>query len=149
MPRKTLADLNDPIAAALYSFEKAQAKVEAAWDEFDKKFWSTKTADNLRKGVTQEEFNDGMKVIQRLQVAAFGALDKWRHMMAHKDDPSTEPSVPVSEVSAVISASLSDKIDDLDFSINHGLLASKIANTIKMDVEEGDVGEIPFCVDHS
>lgn len=146
MGRKTKDDLNDPIASAKKQYESAVVKL-AELDAITDKMMNDKTSDGLKKGVTMEEFNESLRNARRQTMAMFGALDKWQYLIKHKDDPSTEPSVPTGDVQSVISASLSDKVESMTFSINHGLLASKLANAIKMDVEEAGAGDIPLCSD--
>lgn len=148
MARKTKADLNDPIALALVRYEEQAAKLKELDAKVDSMI-SDKTKDGLKKGVTMETFDEALALSRKQALAMFGSLDKWRYLVKHKDDPSTEPSVPTGDVMAVISASLSDKIEDMQFSVNYGLLASKLANTISMDVGEGDAGDVPLCADHS
>lgn len=146
MARKTLADLNDPIAVAWQQYEQEDAKL-AELDAIADKMMSEKTSDGLKKGVTMDEFDAALTACRRQCLKMFGALDKWRHLVEHKDDPITGPSVPTAEVTSIISMSLSDKIEDMEFSVNYWLLASKIATAIKMDVQEGGAGDIPLCAD--
>lgn len=146
MARKTLTDLNDPISVAKRQYEAAVAKLEEL-DAISDKMMSDKTSDGLKKGVTMESFDEALRNSRRQMMAMFGALDKWQYLVKHKDDPSTDPKVPTGDVSAVISVSLSDKMEDMEFSVNYGLLASKLANTIKMDVEEAGASDIPLCSD--
>lgn len=148
MPRKTAADLNDPIAAAWRRFEEQEAKL-AELDAIADKMMNDKTGDGLKKGVSMDEFDAALTACTRQCIKMFGALDAWRHLVAHKDDPSTQPLVPTAEVASIIGMSLSDKMEGMSFSVNYGLLASKLATTISMDVEEGSAGDIPLCSDDS
>lgn len=148
MTKKTKADLNDPIAVALAHYEAAAAKL-AELDVVVDGMINDKTSDGLKKGVTMDEFHKALSACRRQAMSMFGALDKWQYLVKHKDDPSTEPAIPEADVANVISASLSDKIDELAFTVNYGLLSHKLAHLIRMDVQETDSGDVPLCGDHS
>lgn len=124
--------------------EKKQDELDAAVDAMI----SEKTSDGLKKGVTMEEFDKALLACKRHLAQVFSAMDRWRFLVRHKDDAPTEPEVPVDEISPIVSASLSDKLDGVLFSVNYGILAHKVANAIKMSVHEGDPGDVVLCDDH-
>lgn len=84
------------------------------------------------------------RAYERAAHAAMGALDAYFYAVKHKDDKT---GVPEAEVRAIVLDSISDKLDGLDFSINTGLLGSKVAQAIHKLTEEASAGLPPFCAD--
>lgn len=89
-------------------------------------------------------YQDAIRRYDTAVRAAFGACDKWRYTLAHRFD---RVGVPEDEVRAVVIDSLNDKLDDLQFSINTGLLGSKVAQSIRANTSEESAGEPPYCPD--
>jgi hypothetical protein len=85
----------------------------------------------------------GKKVDARMQ-SAFGALDGYRHAAKHVNDKAKAIE---NEVRSLVIDSLDDKMDELQFSVNGGLLGSKIAQAIRDDVSDDSAGEPMFCSD--
>jgi hypothetical protein len=73
-----------------------------------------------------------------------GAWDAYRYAVKHKDD---KIGAPIEDVRAIVNDSLAPMIDGLQFNLNHGLLASKVAQAIKVLTIEESAGEPPFCTD--
>ena len=86
----------------------------------------------------------GKRVDQTFR-ASIGSLDAYMHAVKHKDD---KVNVPEDEVRGVLNASFSDKLDDLSFSVNYGILASKVAQAIRKDTQEAAL-DVPYCADHA
>lgn len=142
MPRKPLI-AGHPIGLALESYYKAERDLAAAWKEVDK-LWSDKTANNLRKGATIEDYKKALRMVDARQIAVFGMLDRWRFLVRHKDDPIL---VPEADIRAIVIDSLSDKFEELQLSSNVGWIGTKIAQAIRQDVSEGSSGRPAFCND--
>jgi hypothetical protein len=79
----------------------------------------------------------------RRMLSELGALDAWRHACKHVDD---KVAVAEDEVRAVVLASISDKLESLQFSVNGGILGSKVAQAIRKDVTEVEL-DAPLCQD--
>lgn len=124
-------------------YNHAVAALDAGWADNDKLF-SNKTSDNLKKGVTIEQFKASLEGVAKLGMIAFRSFDAWQHSIAHKDDIE---NVPVEDVRGVLTASLSDKLGDLKFTVNYGILASNVAKAIKRDTQEAEL-DVPYCADH-
>jgi hypothetical protein len=137
---------SDPIKSAWFAFEHAAGELERAWAAVGK-LESDKTESGLKKGVEQEDYKAALSLVDAKRQAMFGWLDRARHLELHKDDPPTEPLVPEEDVRAVVGASLSDKMDEVQFTVNYGILGSKIAHAIRMDVDEGESLDVPYCQD--
>jgi hypothetical protein len=91
------------------------------------------------------EYIEALNMLSRRQLAEFGAYDAWAYFCKHKDD---KIGVPEEEIRTLIIESLSDKIEGgLDFSVNYGILGSKVAQAIRKDTTDESSGEIPFCAD--
>lgn len=78
--------------------------------------------------------------------AELGALDAWRHQCKHIDDVALAGQ---DEFRSIVIASLSDKLDELMFSVNGGILGSKVAQSIRDLVSEDDTLEAPLCREHA
>lgn len=76
--------------------------------------------------------------------ACFGALDAYTYAVKHLHD---KKAIPESEIRAVVIDSLSDKLSALTFSVNTGILGSKLAQAIRLDVTEESSGDPPYCAD--
>jgi len=85
------------------------------------------------------------KLLDQRMSAEMGALDRWRYACEHLND---KVLVAEEEVRAVVLASLSDKLEGIDFSLNHGLLGSKVAQAIRKNVSE-ETMEAPLCREHA
>lgn len=85
----------------------------------------------------------GKKSDQTLK-AVLMALDGYEYAVKHRFDKVTAEN---SEVRLTIIDTLSDKLDELDFSINHGLLGSKVAQAIRESVSDGFEGVPILCQD--
>lgn len=123
---------------------REMTKYDQLTEAIDKAHAAGKEPDDEVRAAWKESGKKYDQLINREMLA----LDKWRYQLLHKDDAPTEPSVPEEDVRAIIGASLSDKLDELQFTKNYGLLATTIAHSIRMEVSEGDVGEPPLCNDH-
>lgn len=144
MARKSALVLSDdPIDQAHAAWLKADEELDKAWDDLGK-LWSDKTADNLRKGVTREDYKKQLRVVDERMSAMFGWLDRWRYLVLHKDDVVNVPEV---EVRAVVIDSLKDKLDGLSFNVNSGVLGTNIAKAIRLQTREESAGDPPFCQD--
>jgi hypothetical protein len=80
--------------------------------------------------------------------ATFGALDAYRYAVAHKDD---KINVPEEDVRFGVIESLNDKLDgELVFSMNLGLVGSKVAQAIRKETASvPSFEDAPFCPDCS
>lgn len=134
---------SDPIEEARERYEAAQRELDASWAENNAMF-SSRSSDGLKKGISQAEFKESLTRIDRAQKATFGAFDMWQYAVAHKDDKVLAVE---EDVRSVVIASLDDKLDEIQFSLNGGLLASKVAQAIRQDVSEEDL-DVPLCEDH-
>lgn len=139
-----LATAGTHIEQAHARYLEQQAALDEAWKENDKMF-SNRTADNLKKGVTREEFDASLKRISDLGSTTMRSFDAWRYAIAHEHDIE---NVPEEDVRAVLGASFSDKVGELKFTVNYGILASKVAQAIKRDTQEATM-DFPLCADHS
>lgn len=91
------------------------------------------------------EYIEALNVLTRKQLTEFGTYDAWAYFCKHKDD---KVGVPVDEIRSILIDSLSDKIDGgLDFSVNYGILGSKVAQAIRTTTSDESSGEVPFCKD--
>lgn len=88
-------------------------------------------------------FMEQTKVADRALHAAFGALDSYLFATKHVNDKT---AVAETELRATVIDSLEDKLDELQFSVNIGLLGSKVAQAIRSDVIEFDY-DVAFCQD--
>jgi hypothetical protein len=146
MAKKTAEDLaTTPLTIAERHHTACQKKLDKVWAEIDAMF--DKTGDNLRKGFKMQDLDKKLaehaRVVNELMSAAV-TLQRYQR----GDIPApTEPSVPEEDVRAVLIASLDDKTDELQFTVNNGLLASAIAKAIRMDVTEANLTP-PLCEDH-
>lgn len=68
-------------------------------------------------------------------------LDSWRATVRHLHD---KVGVPEEDVRKIVIASLDDKLDNLDFSMNKGILGSKVAQAIRKEVSESEINA-PLC----
>lgn len=84
--------------------------------------------------------------LNRLMHAEFGALDAWTHQCKHMNDKILMPEEDVREV---VIASLSDKLEELQFTVNYGMLGGKIAQAIRHTVSEDDTMVPPLCAEHA
>lgn len=112
-----------------------QARFDQACDLHDK--YMTDESRRLMK-------SEGKTLDQRI-MAEMGALDRWRHACEHLHD---KVAVPEEDVRNIVNMSMSDKLDGVDFKLNHGLLASKVAQVIRQNVTDFE-GDVPFCKEHS
>jgi hypothetical protein len=120
---------------------RVHAEEEARWDaitrllsadgkEQDSKHWPAFVAQGARVDQTMK--------------AQFGAYDSYQYRVRHKDD---KVGVPEPEVRAVVIDTLAEGVEDMQFSINHGMLGSKVAQAIRKDTSEGESVEPPLCID--
>lgn len=80
----------------------------------------------------------------RMARSAFSALDSYLYAAKHINDAKlTEED----ELRDIIIASLSDKLDELQFTLNTGLLGSKVAHAVKHNVTEHTFEDMPLCDD--
>lgn len=87
---------------------------------------------------------ESLRVLQRRVSAAFGACDKWVFVRDHQHDKKL---VSMEDVKATIIDSLSDKIDGLTFSVNYGLLGTKLAQAVRPLASDESAGDPTFCAD--
>jgi hypothetical protein len=139
-----LAVTGTKIEQAKAMYLDAKDALDEAWKENDRLF-SNRTSDNLKKGVTMEQFNANLADISRLGQAAMRSYDAWQYVVKHEHDIE---NVPEEDVRGVLSASFSDKVGELKFSVNYGILASKVAQAIKRDTQEASI-DYPLCRDDS
>lgn len=122
----------------------AMDRFHKAEREYDKVFEKVEREGGTSSSKSWGKFEEAEKVYLRAMQAAFGTLDHYVHAVAHKDDAVY---VDEKEVSAVVKDSLSDKLDELEFTLNIGLLGAKVAQAIRKDVTEGMDSEPLFCQD--
>lgn len=89
-------------------------------------------------------FKEALRAKERDSSAVFGALHAYLYYVKHKDD---KVGVPEQELRAIVIDSLSDKMDELQWTIQPGLVASKVAQAIRNDTTEESAGDPPFCSD--
>lgn len=89
-------------------------------------------------------FDAALHELQKAQKRCFGMTDGFVYATNHINDAVM---VPEEDLRAIANDSLADKLDELQFSVNYGLLASKVAQSIRKDAAEGDAGNPPFCGD--
>lgn len=85
------------------------------------------------------------KDIDKMILREMRFLDAWLYMTKHINDAV---AVPEDEIRNVVIMSVSDKIEALDFTLNHGLLASKVAQSLRKDATEFE-GSVPLCEEHA
>ena len=85
------------------------------------------------------------KDLDRMTLREMQLLDAWRDTVAHINDAVI---VPEEDVRNVVNMSITDKIEVIDFTLNHGLLASKVAQALRKNVTEFD-GDVPLCAEHA
>lgn len=90
------------------------------------------------------KFLEAEKAYEQAVRKSFSTLDGYTYAVAHKDD---KIGVPEDEIRAVVIDSLSDKLDELEFTVNNGLLGSKVAQAIRKDTSEESAGDPPYCQD--
>lgn len=145
MAKKTMADLDmSPLAVAERHHSACQRKVEGIWSDIDKMF--DKTGDDLRKGYSMHDLDKKLaehaRAVNEL-MAACGALVRYQNGYVEP-----EPVVPEEEVRAIINASLDDKMDELRFTLNRGMVAHHVTQAIRMLTSEVQF-DPPLCEDHS
>ena len=145
MAKKTARDLDkSPLAVAEAHHAKCQAKLEGIWKEIDKMF--DKSGDDLRKGFTMADLDKKLAEHARaVNETMQAAVTLQRHMRGEVEE-RVEPAIPEEDVRSVLIDVLADKTDELSFKVNNGLLASAIAQAIRMDVTE-DTLDAPLCRD--
>jgi hypothetical protein len=131
-----LAGIYDVPEEAIAEHERflvADKEYNKAWRDLDKyKEGTPKWYDHLNK------------VIPKATNDMFRAWDAFAFKVKHKDDvvPALEE-----DIRGVVIDSLSDKLDELEFTLNVGLLGSKVAQTIRDIVADQDMGQPPLCGD--
>jgi len=74
------------------------------------------------------------------------ALDNWLHAIKHRHD---DVLVDEAELRAIVNDTLADKTDVLQWTLNSGLLGSKVAQAIRESAIEGSISQPPICADCS
>lgn len=129
-----------------YYFEMAtkHAEAEARLDAISKLVDKGKNA-----GSSQHEmwpsFMAALLEAEKAGVREMRAFDAWRSAVKHMHD---DIKVSEDDLRAVVKDSLADKVGELQFNLNAGLLGSKIAQAIRDIVIEHETGDIPLCQDH-
>lgn len=89
-------------------------------------------------------FQAELRKYDKVGFASFGALNVYQFTVKHRFD---KIGIPEDELRAVVIDSLSDKMDELAFSVNYGILGSKVAQAIRQFTVEESSGDPVFCVD--
>lgn len=112
-------------------YVQADKEYTKAWRDLDK----------YKEG-TEKWWRHLNEVIPKATQNMFRSWDAFWYKVAHKDDPVL---VSLDEVRNVVVVSMQDKTDELEFTLNSGLLGSKLAQAIRELVHENEVGEPPLC----
>lgn len=89
-------------------------------------------------------FIEAGKVHERAVNASIGALSAYLYAVKHKDDLKR---IPAEELRMIAKESLSDKLEELQFSVNVGILGSHVATAVRNLTSDGFVDEPPMCDD--
>jgi hypothetical protein len=89
-------------------------------------------------------FEEALRASQRASSAVIGSLNAYLYRAEHIND---DKLVPEEELRVIVADSLSDKLEGLAFSMNHGILGSKVAQAIRTLVIESEAVEPPLCPD--
>lgn len=89
-------------------------------------------------------FQEALRASHRAGARTLASIDAYLYAVKHADD---KIHVDEAEIRAVIIDSLSDKLGDLQFSVNSGLLGGKLAQAIRKNVSEESAGDPPYCSD--
>jgi hypothetical protein len=123
--------------AALEKDAEAEARLDVVYRQVEKEGGSSSAK-------SYPAFMEALRLKEREASSVFGALNAYEYAVKHKDD---KVGVPEEEVRAIVIDSLSDKLDDLQFELNFGLLGAKVAQEIRKDTIEENAGDPPFCSD--
>lgn len=118
--------------------------LDRAWDEYTKVGDKIDSAGGDHTHKLWSKFEEAGKAYERAVKSAFGTLDAYQFAVAHKND---KIGVPEEEVRAIVIDSLSDKLDEMEFTLNVGLLGSKVAQAIRKDTSEDSAGDPLYCQD--
>lgn len=146
MARKTALIKTDmtPIEQAWARHEVAQRDHHAAWAEVAK-MSSDVTESGIKKGVTQEQYDAALKRCDVTSRVLFQTFDGWHFLDKHKDDPPPVELIPHADLLATAKDTIEENLDNMQFTVNFGLLASKVAAELRPFASEDDSLEAPFC----
>jgi hypothetical protein len=146
--RKTAAKLaklpplpDDPIERTETLYRRAATELEAAWKDNDA-LWSGKTASGLRKGVTTEQWDASLARVAKAQHKMFQAWDTWKRT---ERQALEKKFAPIEDLRVLVTDAIKPNLDGIQFNINYGMLASKVAQQIHHDSIEETVGDPPLC----
>lgn len=89
-------------------------------------------------------FQVALRESAKAGVIVFGALDAYVYKSKHINDVEL---VNEDELRAIVIDSLSDKLEGVLFTVNHGILGSKVAQSLRHVAVEAEVVEPPLCAD--
>lgn len=89
-------------------------------------------------------FQDAIKTLAARERQVFSSWDGFAHKVRHRLDPVP---VPEADIRAIAIDSLSDKLDQLQFNLNIGLLGSHVTTAIRNLASEGEPITPPLCED--
>lgn len=93
---------------------------------------------------TYPAFQTALKAAQQASATVYGSLIHFLNREKHIGDAKL---VDESELRAIVIDSISDKLDAVRFSINNGILGSKVAQSVRKLVQEVDPVMPPLCAD--
>lgn len=91
-----------------------------------------------------DKFIEAQRTLSIRQSQVFSTYEGLAHAIKHANDVKYAAQ---EEVRATISESLTDKVDEIQFNINIGLLGSNVAQAIRNQVVEVAMDDIPLCED--
>lgn len=133
-----------PIEQAWARHEAAQRDHQAAWAEVAK-MSSDLSSSGIKKGITQEQYDAALKRCDQTSRTLFQTFDGWHHLDKHKDDPAPVELVDYADLLQTAKDTIEANLDGMQFTVNFGLLAAKVATEVRLAAAEDDSLEAPYC----